>query len=159
MAVTNNRYKCVTVSLLKRLSSGRFTSETATWIQKRFKISVGTSRKLPGRDGFSRRRRWANTPGFELERGGLTCTLHYGGHTSGLADGGHPAPGGRYALCCTLYGLRGDILYNIITSCLHYNIIHRGGGTRKGHKRGCREDASGINNSAQGRRIRHQQRN
>jgi hypothetical protein len=29
MAVTYNRYKFVTVSLLKRLRNGRFTSETA----------------------------------------------------------------------------------------------------------------------------------
>jgi hypothetical protein len=28
------RYKCLTASLLKRLRNGRFTSETATWIQK-----------------------------------------------------------------------------------------------------------------------------
>jgi hypothetical protein len=30
----------VTVSLSKRLRNGRFTSETATWIQKRFKTSA-----------------------------------------------------------------------------------------------------------------------
>jgi hypothetical protein len=55
MAVTYNRYKFVTVSLPKRFRNGRFTSETAvrrfeietaTWIQKWFKKSVGTSRKL-----------------------------------------------------------------------------------------------------------------
>jgi hypothetical protein len=46
MAVTHNRYKFVTVSLPKRLHNGRLTSETATWIQKWFKISAGTSRKL-----------------------------------------------------------------------------------------------------------------
>jgi hypothetical protein len=34
MAVTYERYKFVTVSLPKRLRNGRFTSETATWIQK-----------------------------------------------------------------------------------------------------------------------------
>jgi hypothetical protein len=34
-AVTHNRYKCVTVSLSKRLRAGRFTSETAVrWFQK-----------------------------------------------------------------------------------------------------------------------------
>jgi hypothetical protein len=32
---TLNRYKFVTVSILKRLRNGRFASETATWIQKR----------------------------------------------------------------------------------------------------------------------------
>jgi hypothetical protein len=39
MAVTYSRYKCVTVLLLKRLraGNGRFTSETATWIQKYLK--------------------------------------------------------------------------------------------------------------------------
>jgi hypothetical protein len=42
MAVTHNRYKFVTVSLPKRLRNGRFTSETAPWIQKWFKISVGS---------------------------------------------------------------------------------------------------------------------
>jgi hypothetical protein len=31
---------------LKRLRNGRFKSETATWIQKWFKKSVGTSGKL-----------------------------------------------------------------------------------------------------------------
>jgi hypothetical protein len=41
-----NRYKFVTVSLLKRFRNGRFNSETATWIQKRFKLPAGTSRKL-----------------------------------------------------------------------------------------------------------------
>jgi hypothetical protein len=46
VAVTHNRYKFLTVSLLKRLRNGRFTSETVTWIQKWFKNSVGTSRKL-----------------------------------------------------------------------------------------------------------------
>ena len=34
MAVTYSRYKFVTVSLPKRFRNGRFTSETATWIQK-----------------------------------------------------------------------------------------------------------------------------
>jgi hypothetical protein len=54
MAVTYSRYKFVTVSLPKRFRNGRFTyetagglrSETATWIQKWFKKSVGASRKL-----------------------------------------------------------------------------------------------------------------
>jgi hypothetical protein len=46
MAVAYNRYKFVTVSLLKRLRGGRFASKTATWMQKWFKIPVGTSRKL-----------------------------------------------------------------------------------------------------------------
>jgi hypothetical protein len=46
MAVAYNRYKFVTVSLPKRLCNGRFRSETASWTQKWFKISVGTSRKL-----------------------------------------------------------------------------------------------------------------
>ena len=48
MAVTYNRYKFVTVSLLKRLRNGRFTSETVTLIliQKWFKKSVGASRKF-----------------------------------------------------------------------------------------------------------------
>jgi hypothetical protein len=46
MAVACNRYKFVTVSPPKRLRNGGFNSETTTWIQKRFKISVGTSRKL-----------------------------------------------------------------------------------------------------------------
>jgi hypothetical protein len=40
MAVTYNRYKCVTVSLPKRLRNGRFISETATWIQKRLKLET-----------------------------------------------------------------------------------------------------------------------
>jgi hypothetical protein len=40
MAVAYNRYKFVTVSLPKRFRNGRFTSETATWIQKWFKKSV-----------------------------------------------------------------------------------------------------------------------
>jgi hypothetical protein len=34
------------VSLPKRFRNGRLTSETATWIQKHFKKSVGASRKL-----------------------------------------------------------------------------------------------------------------
>jgi hypothetical protein len=48
MAVTYNRYKFVTVSFPKRFRNGRFTSETATWIQKYLKksVGVGTSRKL-----------------------------------------------------------------------------------------------------------------
>jgi hypothetical protein len=46
MAVTYSRYKFVTASLPKRFLNGRFASETATWIQKLFKISVGTSRNL-----------------------------------------------------------------------------------------------------------------
>jgi hypothetical protein len=37
MAFTYSRYKFVTVSLPKRFRNGRFTSETATWIQKYFK--------------------------------------------------------------------------------------------------------------------------
>jgi hypothetical protein len=37
MAATCNRYKFVTVSLPKRPRNGRFTSETATLTQKRFK--------------------------------------------------------------------------------------------------------------------------
>jgi hypothetical protein len=45
-AVTYNRYKFVTVSLPKRLRNSQFASETATWIQKWFKISVGNSREL-----------------------------------------------------------------------------------------------------------------
>jgi hypothetical protein len=36
MAVTYSRYKFVTVSLPKRFRNCRFTSETATWIQKWF---------------------------------------------------------------------------------------------------------------------------
>jgi hypothetical protein len=43
MAITDNRYKFVTVSIPKRLRSGRFASETA--LKKWFKISDGTSRK------------------------------------------------------------------------------------------------------------------
>jgi hypothetical protein len=61
-----SRYKFVlcsiTVLLLKRLRGGRFKSKTATWIQKWFKISVGTSRKLyctSTHNSFSRRRRRA----------------------------------------------------------------------------------------------------
>ena len=46
MAVTYSRYKFVNVSIPKRLCNGRFTSETATWIQKWFKMSIGTCRKL-----------------------------------------------------------------------------------------------------------------
>ena len=46
MAVACGRYKFVTVSLTKQFRNGRFTSETATWIQKCFKKSVGTSREL-----------------------------------------------------------------------------------------------------------------
>jgi hypothetical protein len=45
MAIAYSRYKFVTISLPKRFRNGRFTSETATWIQKWFKKSVGTSRK------------------------------------------------------------------------------------------------------------------
>ena len=45
MAVTYSCYKFVTISLLKRFRNVRFSSETATWIQKCFKKSVGTSRK------------------------------------------------------------------------------------------------------------------
>jgi hypothetical protein len=45
MAVAYNRYKFVTAPLLKPPRGG-FRSETATWIQKWFKISVGTPRKL-----------------------------------------------------------------------------------------------------------------
>jgi hypothetical protein len=55
MAVKYDCYKFVTVSLLKRFRNGRFApetagggfrSKTATWIQKWFKKSVETSRKL-----------------------------------------------------------------------------------------------------------------
>jgi hypothetical protein len=46
MAVTNSRYKFVTVSLPKRFHNGRFASETAALIQNWFKIPVGASRKL-----------------------------------------------------------------------------------------------------------------
>jgi hypothetical protein len=48
MAVTYNRYKFVAISLLKRLRNGNgcFASETATWIQKWFKMSTGASSKL-----------------------------------------------------------------------------------------------------------------
>ena len=46
MAVIYSRYKFIAVPLPKRLRNGRFTSETATWIQKWFKIPAGTSRKL-----------------------------------------------------------------------------------------------------------------
>jgi hypothetical protein len=46
MAVTYGRYKFLTVLLPERLRNGRFASETATWIQKWLKKSVGTSRKL-----------------------------------------------------------------------------------------------------------------
>jgi hypothetical protein len=47
MTVTYNRYKFVTASIPKRLRNGRVTSasETATWIQKWFKIPAGTSRE------------------------------------------------------------------------------------------------------------------
>ena len=41
MAVTYSRYKFVTVSLPKRFRNGRFNSETATWIQKWLKNSLG----------------------------------------------------------------------------------------------------------------------
>jgi hypothetical protein len=41
MAVMCGRYKFVTVLLLKRPRNGRFTSETATWIQKHFEIRWG----------------------------------------------------------------------------------------------------------------------
>jgi hypothetical protein len=44
-----SRYEFVTVSLLKRLHNGGFISETATWIQRWFKIisaGVGNSRNL-----------------------------------------------------------------------------------------------------------------
>jgi hypothetical protein len=34
MAVTYSRYEFVAVSLPNRFRNGRFTSETATWIQK-----------------------------------------------------------------------------------------------------------------------------
>jgi hypothetical protein len=34
LAVKYSRYKFVTVALTKRPRNGRFTSETATWIQK-----------------------------------------------------------------------------------------------------------------------------
>ena len=40
MVVTYYRNKFVNVSLPKRLSNGRFISETATWVQKWFKISA-----------------------------------------------------------------------------------------------------------------------
>jgi hypothetical protein len=43
---TYGRNKFVAVSLPKRLRNGRFRSEMVTWIQKWFKISAGTSRKL-----------------------------------------------------------------------------------------------------------------
>jgi hypothetical protein len=42
----NTAVKFLSVSLPKRPCNGRFTSETVTWIQKWFKKSVGTSRKL-----------------------------------------------------------------------------------------------------------------
>ena len=45
MAVTYN-IQPVKMLLLKRLRNGRFTSETATWTQEWFSISVGTSRKF-----------------------------------------------------------------------------------------------------------------
>ena len=44
LAVTYNRYKVIADSLPKRPRNGRFTSETTTWIQKRFKMPAGTSR-------------------------------------------------------------------------------------------------------------------
>ena len=60
MAVACDRYKFVTVSLPKRLRDGRFTSETATWIQKWFKISAGASTVESFiYNSFSRRGRWA----------------------------------------------------------------------------------------------------
>jgi hypothetical protein len=62
MAVTCSRYKFVTASLLKRFRNGRFTSETATWIQKWFKMSVGTSRKLYAQQLFK-----AETMGVVVE--------------------------------------------------------------------------------------------
>jgi hypothetical protein len=37
MAVTCDRYKFLSVSLLKRFRNGHFASETATWIQMHFK--------------------------------------------------------------------------------------------------------------------------
>jgi hypothetical protein len=46
MTVTYGRYKFVTVTLPNLLRNGRFTSETATWNQKRFKIPAGAPRKL-----------------------------------------------------------------------------------------------------------------
>jgi hypothetical protein len=42
----HGRYKFVTVSLPKGFRNGRFTSKTATWVQKHLKKSVGASRKL-----------------------------------------------------------------------------------------------------------------
>jgi hypothetical protein len=58
MAVAYNRYKLVTVPLLERLCNGRFASETAIWIQKRFKNPLGL---LEGSryNSFSRRGQWA----------------------------------------------------------------------------------------------------
>jgi hypothetical protein len=46
MAVTQNRLEFMAVSLPKWFRDGRFRIETATWIQKWLKISVGASRKL-----------------------------------------------------------------------------------------------------------------
>jgi hypothetical protein len=43
MAVTHNSYKFVIVAVT---CNGRFTFETATWIQKWLKMSVGTSKWL-----------------------------------------------------------------------------------------------------------------
>jgi hypothetical protein len=45
MAAACGRYKILTVSLLKRLRDGCFASETATWIQKLFKIFAETPRE------------------------------------------------------------------------------------------------------------------
>ena len=46
MAVTYSHYTFVTAPLPKRFRNDRFASETATWIQKWFKIPAGTSRGL-----------------------------------------------------------------------------------------------------------------
>jgi hypothetical protein len=46
MCVIYSRYNFLAAPLPEGFRSGRFTSETATWIQKFFKTPVGTSRKL-----------------------------------------------------------------------------------------------------------------
>ena len=51
--VKYNRYKFVTVILLKQPRNGRFRIETANWIQKWFKMPVGSSRKLYRHNSFS----------------------------------------------------------------------------------------------------------
>jgi hypothetical protein len=46
MAVACNRFKFVTAVSILKPPCGGFRNETATWIQKWFKKSVGISRRL-----------------------------------------------------------------------------------------------------------------